>query len=226
MAITKATASSVAPAAKGDLVVGSATNDADILAVGSANQVLTVDSSTATGLKWAAASSGGMTLIKRASFSNVANTGTTFDDIFTSSYTSYLLVIDSIYSAAQNDDLHMQLRYAGPTTQASLYFVSNSYVARNSASTGYANSDNTAQALLAENSGNSTYLMNGQMYFYEVGNSSQNPIFMGQLVNFIENRNYQFGGGNDQARTYTGVLFKTSSANITGTISVYGLAKA
>ena len=53
MAITKATASSIAPAVKGDLVVGSATNDADILAVGSANQVLTVDSSTATGLKWA-----------------------------------------------------------------------------------------------------------------------------------------------------------------------------
>jgi hypothetical protein len=54
MAITKATASSIAPAAKGDLVVGSATNDASVLAVGSANQVLTVDSSTATGLKWAA----------------------------------------------------------------------------------------------------------------------------------------------------------------------------
>ena len=59
MAITKATASSVAPAAKGDLVVGSATNDASVLAVGSANQVLTVDSSTATGLKWAAAAAGG-----------------------------------------------------------------------------------------------------------------------------------------------------------------------
>jgi hypothetical protein len=57
MAITKATASSIAPAAKGDLVVGSDTNDASVLAVGSANQVLTVDSSTATGLKWAAPTS-------------------------------------------------------------------------------------------------------------------------------------------------------------------------
>lgn len=172
----------------------------------------------------AAGGSSGMTLIKRASFSAVANTGTTFDDIFTSSYTSYLLVIDSIYSAAQNDDLQMQLRYAGPNTQAALYFVSNSYVASSAASTGYANSSNTAQILLAENSGNSGVVMNGQMYFHNVGNSSQNPIFMGQLTNFIENRNYQFGGGCDAARTYTGVLFKTSSANITGTISIYGLA--
>jgi hypothetical protein len=54
MAITKATASSVAPAAKGDLVAGSATNDAAVLGVGANDTVLTADSSTATGLKWAA----------------------------------------------------------------------------------------------------------------------------------------------------------------------------
>ena len=38
---------------KGDLLVGTADNTIGGLAVGSANQVLTVDSSTATGLKWA-----------------------------------------------------------------------------------------------------------------------------------------------------------------------------
>jgi hypothetical protein len=58
MAITKATASSIAPAAKGDLVAGSATNDAAVLGVGSNDQVLTADSSTATGLKWATPASG------------------------------------------------------------------------------------------------------------------------------------------------------------------------
>ena len=209
----------------GDTIYSSSGSTPARLGIGSTGDVLTVAGGVPS---WAAPAGGssGMTLIKRSSFSNVANTGTTFDDIFTSSYTSYLLVIDSIYSAAQNDDLHMQLRYAGPTTQAAAYYVSNSYVHQGTASTGYANSSNTAQVLLQENSGNSTYYSNGQMYFYNVGNSSQNPIFMGQSVNFIENRNYQFGGGNDTARTYTGVLFKTSSANITGTISVYGLAIA
>jgi hypothetical protein len=58
MAITKATASSIAPAAKGDLVAGSATNDAAVLGVGANDTVLTADSSTATGLKWAAVSGG------------------------------------------------------------------------------------------------------------------------------------------------------------------------
>jgi hypothetical protein len=57
MAITKASSSAVAPGAKGELVVGSATNDSAILAVGSNNTVLTADSSTATGVKWAAAAS-------------------------------------------------------------------------------------------------------------------------------------------------------------------------
>ena len=41
--------------AKGDLLVGSANDTVGTLSVGSSNQVLTVDSSTATGLKWAAA---------------------------------------------------------------------------------------------------------------------------------------------------------------------------
>jgi hypothetical protein len=53
MAITKASSNSVAPAAKGDLVAGSATNDAAVLGVGANDTVLTADSSTATGLKWA-----------------------------------------------------------------------------------------------------------------------------------------------------------------------------
>jgi len=54
MAITKATASSVAPAAKGDLVVGSATNDASILAVGTNGYTLVADSAQTQGLAWSA----------------------------------------------------------------------------------------------------------------------------------------------------------------------------
>lgn len=58
MAITKATASAVAPAAKGDLVVGSATNDAAVLGVGTDGQILTADSNETTGLKWVTPASG------------------------------------------------------------------------------------------------------------------------------------------------------------------------
>jgi hypothetical protein len=54
MAITKATASSIAPAAKGSIVVGSATNDAGVLAVGTDTHILVADSAESLGMKWAA----------------------------------------------------------------------------------------------------------------------------------------------------------------------------
>ena len=79
MAITKATASSVAPAAKGDLVVGSATNDAGVLAVGTNTHILVADSTETLGLKWAApagASFAGVSLTKSASQNIVGNTET------------------------------------------------------------------------------------------------------------------------------------------------------
>lgn len=106
MPITKATASSIAPAAKGDLVVGSATNDAAVLAVGSANQVLTVDSSTATGLKWATASAGGMTLIQETSASAV--TSLSISSI-PSTYKHLMLIWSTIYHS--NADSSFGLRF-------------------------------------------------------------------------------------------------------------------
>jgi hypothetical protein len=49
--------------AKGDIIAATADNTVDRLAVGANDTVLTADSSTATGLKWATPASGGMTLI-------------------------------------------------------------------------------------------------------------------------------------------------------------------
>ena len=50
------------PSAKGDLYAGSAANTYTKLAVGANNTVLTADSSTATGLKWATPAGGGKVL--------------------------------------------------------------------------------------------------------------------------------------------------------------------
>lgn len=49
--------------AKGDLAVGTAADTAAKLAAGSNGQVLTADSAQSTGLKWAAAAGGGVTLL-------------------------------------------------------------------------------------------------------------------------------------------------------------------
>jgi hypothetical protein len=104
MAISKATASSIAPAAKGDLVAGTATNDAAVLAVGANDTVLTADSSEATGLKWAAAA-GGASLTQLATGSL---TSTSVDiTAITGSYTHLQLWIYEM-SADANGGFRMQ----------------------------------------------------------------------------------------------------------------------
>jgi hypothetical protein len=102
MAITKASSNAVAPAAKGDLVVGNATNDSGILGVGANGTVLTAASGQATGLEWATPSSGGMTVLASGSLSGSS------------------VVISSI--PATNNDLRLVVRNPrGATDDKELY---------------------------------------------------------------------------------------------------------
>ena len=69
--------------AKGDLVVGTAADTADRLAVGSNNQVLTADSGQAKGVKWAAVP-GGLTVASSAAVAtSQATTSTSYTDLAT-----------------------------------------------------------------------------------------------------------------------------------------------
>lgn len=58
--------------AKGDLIAATAASTPARLAVGSNDTVLTADSTTSTGLKWATPSSGGMTLISTTSLTGAS----------------------------------------------------------------------------------------------------------------------------------------------------------
>jgi hypothetical protein len=60
--------------AKGDIIAATAADTVSRLAVGANNTVLTADSSTATGLKWATPSSGGMTLLSTTTLSGATVT--------------------------------------------------------------------------------------------------------------------------------------------------------
>jgi hypothetical protein len=92
--------------AKGDLVVGTGADTFDKLTVGANDTILVADSSTATGLKWAApASGGGMTLL-----STTALTGAsiTLSSISTA-YTNLYLVLKNVYLATAGGNCSMQL---------------------------------------------------------------------------------------------------------------------
>ena len=189
---------------------------------GTTGQVLSKTSATNMDFTWTTPASGGMTLIARTTFSNVASQA--FDAVFTSTYTNYLVVIDTIYAATGTDDLHLQLRYAGPTTQTASYYGS-SFGSPFTGATFNTQSNNASQMTLSTITGSSTTPGAGNIYFNSVGNASEIPNFRGQYVDSDANQ-YFFGGQINVARTYTGFLLKSSSTNITGAVSIYGLAKS
>ena len=216
----------LATTAKGDLLAGTGSNTAQALTVGANATVLTADSTTATGLKWAAAAASGMTLIQRSSFSAVANTGTTFDNIFTSTYKTYLVSIEALAPVTASNLLQMQMRYAGPTTEAgSTYYGAALLIPSGSSlpvtNNGYGGS---TEANISGDSNNASKPASGELFFHGVGNSSQRATWSGHMVSPTSPQHTLNLGMTDAARIYTGLIFKSSSTNITGTIAIYGLA--
>lgn len=95
---------------KGDLIAASAADTPQRLAVGSNDQVLTADSSTATGLKWATpATGGGMTQIATGTLSG---TSVTISSIPTT-YKDLVLVVRSFRPT--DDGEYFRMRMNGDT---------------------------------------------------------------------------------------------------------------
>lgn len=81
--------------AKGDIIAASAADTVARLAVGSNDQVLTADSSTATGLKWATPAAGGMTLLSTTTLSGATTTISSISQ----SYNSLMVVMYGVTAA-------------------------------------------------------------------------------------------------------------------------------
>jgi hypothetical protein len=86
--------------AKGDLISATAADTPARLAVGTNGQILTADSTTATGLKWATPSSGGFTSLASGSLSGSAVTISSIS----SAYTDLYLIINAPDQSVLIDD--------------------------------------------------------------------------------------------------------------------------
>ena len=95
--------------AKGDLVAGTGADAFSRLAVGANDTVLTADSTTATGLKWATAASGSMTSIASGSFSGSSVTLSSISG----SYRDLRLVVTNMRPSI--DGYGLSLRINGDT---------------------------------------------------------------------------------------------------------------
>jgi hypothetical protein len=96
--------------AKGDIIAATAADTVSRLAVGANDTVLTADSSTATGLKWAAPASGGMTLISTTTLTGATVTLSSIPQ----TYNHLQLFIRNF--KPDTDNSYMQVRFNSDST--------------------------------------------------------------------------------------------------------------
>ena len=180
-----------------------------------AGQVLTASSLNAN-LSFAAGA-GGLTLISRTTQGPVASIA--YDDVFTSTYKTYMVVIEDLVGTT-SADVHIQFRYAGPTTQATTYYYAGRGIDTTNGSADLYGA-NTSQGVWQTVS---TSSLSGTMQFFNVGNSSATPRMVSSSISTSGNvAQRTIAVINSTARIYTGFLLKLSTGNITATVSIYGV---
>lgn len=202
--------------AKGDLIAASASDTPARLAVGTNGQVLTADSTASTGLAWATPSTSGMTLISTATLSST--TSQSFNNCFTSTYRNYLVVMNVTGAGAEGVNIRLRASGTDATTN-----YNNQYIeAKGTSVVGNRGSGVSAYLLTAIRGTGNTYLELQVSKPQEATNTSfvgtsQDPD--GGATMFLTS------GSNTNNTSYDGFTIYTTTNAMTGTISVYGLAK-
>ena len=203
----------------GDILYGTAADTVARLGIGTAGQVLKVNSG-ATAPEWGAAASGALTLIARTSFSNVASQS--FDN-FSTTYKQYMVIIERIYGATAASDLQIQFRAAG-VTSTSGYYGAYQYINLSAGPTRVA-TNNGAALNCNDYIGDAGGFTSGTIYFGNVTGGYTSNVFVYGQLHAIAPEITVFGGYQNTA-SCTGFLLKSSSGNVTGDVAIYGLATA
>ena len=163
----------------------------------------------------------GLELIKTATVTNAADSGTAFRSIFTSAYNSYRIVCHTLNAHTNGSQPRMSFLYSTSTEQTTGYYSAMNMAAAGGTTTVTAVNNGAYIALMAacDNISGSSFSMD----VHQVGATSVRGPNM--LIHSQDNYTGAFGAGgalNINSRAFDGLRFFMSAGNISMTASVYG----
>jgi hypothetical protein len=209
--------------AKGDLIAATAADTPARLAVGTNGQVLTADSTAATGIKWAAAASGGMTLLNGPSGTTLSGSSTSISV----TTTGYVQLFVKIFNVNCSSNAIFRMQFNSDTTAANYstywagsvgygttsgYSVSGEYVTlgfptTNGAKAGDSNNIWTVQITDPDGGNRKNVTVNGA--FYNDSNYDSNLFSL---------------AGWESSSTITSIQVLTTAGTFSaGTVEIYGV---
>jgi hypothetical protein len=212
--------------AKGDLIGATAADTPARLAVGTNGQVLTADSTAATGLKWASAAAGSFTYVGGASFSGASTQS--LNSVFSSTYTNYLILcnIDSVSTGA---NINLRMRASGTDSSVSYYsnILYNDLSAGNTTFGNVSVSNGSSWKIGDLNTGGQPFGFTCTMFNpFKVMTTTFESGMHGYNYNGTIYQSMTGGYHGVGATSYDGITLFPTSGTFTGSIRVYGYANS
>jgi hypothetical protein len=205
---------------KGDLFTFS-TVDAR-LGVGTNGQTLVADSTAATGLKWATASSGALTLITTNTFS--AQSSVSINNVFSSTYDNYRLLF-TFDSASTNATYNsIRLRASGSDTSTN-YKTFRNYGYTGTLASGDLDPVGTDEWFISDNGTSFNGAGVVDMTMYSPNRAKYSVATVHSAYNWGSYTNATVSEWQTDSTQFDGFTLLVNSGTITGNVSIYGYGK-